>query len=566
MLLKFFRTSLILACVLVLFGCDPVTLVKEKVPKPIQSLLSFGSSGKSKGAKPIIATLKLVSPKSHQLFSVDQEVAFQAEYQADDVKRKEGPQFTWMLFKEPDGKGVKTAATKSFNKKLEPGNYRIEVTVAHGEQKLVKKSDFRVAFTGKGQVVMPDGAGLGGVEIMVMEPNSDKAVFKTETDPKGAFTAEVLSEGNFVVVPRKKEYSFWPAHEITKLGREPVALNFKAVKAEIDKLRLTEDARTDESLEAVCPGQDVYLKLDFKAEEKPARVNAFLVAREQEKERLIQLDQAYDSPDQKVAVDFGNEGKPLQLKVPLAPNLVPLAPSYSLRVNFTDPKGNSYSAEGRNPIKIDINMCFRSKFQRGVALHQKEKLEEAAKSYAEAVQFGKILQETGHLPADMPKIFFDTGLVEIGIAFAKEAGEAKRLDSLQKAISYFSAVLKTQKKDVDSMFLRGMAYHSAGDYEMAIKHYNEVLSIDSDSIEVKKLRALAYVKTGLKENLSSAVDDFTDVITNDRSAQGLRKSRIAALKLGAEPSTKTDNSRVDTGSVPLPDMREGLKLSNRIRK
>jgi tetratricopeptide (TPR) repeat protein len=399
-----------------------------------------------------------------------------------------------------------------------------------------------------------------------MEPSNDKAVFKTETDPKGAFTAEVLSEGDYVVAPRKKEYSFWPAREIAKLGREPAALNFKAVKADIDKLRLTEDAQTDESLEAICPGQDIYLKLDFKAEEKPARINAFLVAREKEKERLIQLDQAYDLPDQKAAADFGDEGKPLQLKVPSAQNLGPLAPSYRLRVNFTDPKGNFYSAEGRNPIKIDINMCFRSRFQRGVALHQKEKLEEAGKSYAEALQFGKILQEAGHLPADMPKILFDTGLAEISLAIAKEAGEAKRLDSLAKAMSYFSAVLKTQKKDVDAMFLRGMAYHSSGDYEVAIKHYNEALSIDPDSTEVKKLRALAYVKTGLKENLSAAVDDFTDVITNDPSAQGLRKSRSAALKLGAEPSTKTDQSRVDIGSVPLPDMREGLKLSNRVRK
>ncbi len=376
----------------------------------------------------------------------------------------------------------------------------------------------------------------------------------------------MLSEGNFVVVPRKKEYSFWPAREITKLGREPVALNFKAVKAEIDKLRLTEDAQTDESLEAICPGQDTYLKFDFKAEDKPTRIDAFLVAGEQEKEKLIQLDQAYDPSDQKTAADLGDERKTLQLKVPSARDLGGLAPNYRLRVNFSDLKGNLYSAEGHNAIKIDINTCFRSTFQRAVALHQKEKLEQAAKFYAEAIQFGRILQETGHLPADMQKIYFDTGLVEISLAFAKEAGDAKRLEFLGKAISNFNTVLKTHKKDADAIFLRGMANHSAGNYEIAIKDYNDVLSIDPDSTEVKKLRAHAYVKTGLKENLSSAVDDFTDVITNDPSAQELRKSRIAALKLGAEPSTKTDYSRVDIGSVPLPDIREGLKLSNRIRK
>jgi tetratricopeptide (TPR) repeat protein len=243
-----------------------------------------------------------------------------------------------------------------------------------------------------------------------------------------------------------------------------------------------------------------------------------------------------------------------------------LDPNYRLRVNFTDLKGNLYSAEGHNAIKIDINMCFRSRFQQAVALHQGEKLEQAAKFYAEAIQFGRILQEAGHLPADMPKIYFDKGLVEMSLAFAREAGDVKRLECLENAKSYFIGVLKTNKKDADAIFLRGMAYHLTGDYDTAIRHYNQVLSIDPDSTEVKKLRALAYVKTGLKENLSSAVDDFTDVITSDPSAQELRKSRIAALKLGAQPSTKTDYSRVDVASVPLPDIREGLKLSNRIRK
>ena len=102
-------------------------------------------------------------------------------------------------------------------------------------------------------------------------------------------------------------------------------------------------------------------------------------------------------------------------------------------MNFTDPKGNLYSAEGHNAIKIDINMCFRSKFQRAVALHQKEKFEQAAKSYAEAIQFGKILQETGHLPADMPKIYFDTGLVEIELSFCERSRRRQATRILRKS-------------------------------------------------------------------------------------------------------------------------------------
>ncbi len=565
MLSKSFRGFLILACSLALFGCDPVNLVKEKVPKPIQSLLNFGSSGKPKGAKTILATVKIITPKNNALFSVDKEVAFQAEYQGDDSKKKEGPQFSWTLFKEPDAKGVKAATTKSFKKKLEPGNYRIELTVSHGEQKLVKKSDFRVAFTAKGQVAMPNGAGLSGVEIVLKDPSSDKPVFKTQTDSKGAFTAEALSEGNFLAVPSKKEYSFWPVCKIAKFGRESSVVDFKAVKAEIDKLRLTEDARTDESLDTICPGQDTYLKFDFKAEDKPSRVEAFLVARDQEKEKLIQLDEVYDVSDQKAGAPV-EQGKPMQVKVPSVPNLGPLAPSYRLRVNFTDPKGNSYSSEAENPLKIDINTCFRTRFQRAVALHQKKELDEAAKFYAEAVQFGKILQETTNLQDDMLKVYLDRGLAEISLAFAREPGDTKRLEHFEKAFASFNAVLRMHKRDSDAMFLRGIVYHSMGGYANAIKDYSEVISTNPDATEVKKLRAYAYIKTGLKENLSPAVDDFTDVITNDPSAKELRKSRSAALKLAAPPSTKADNSRVDITSVPIPDMRQGLKLSSFIRK
>ena len=277
---KFVQVSLILAGVLILAGCDPETLIKDKVPKPIQSLLTFGSPAKGKGSKAMAATLNLIAPRTNQLFSVDQEVEFQADVRTDEPKKQENPQFTWMLFKEPDEKGLKAATAKSFKKKLEPGNYRVEVTAAYGEQKLVKKSNFRVAFTAPGQVTVPDGAGLAGVEIVLTELNSDKVVFRTQTDPKGGFTAESLAEGDFVITPRKKEYSFSPIYKTAKLGRQSSALEFKAVKAEVDRLRLTDRAQADESLESLCPGQDAYLKLDLKAEDKPSRADVFLVVRE----------------------------------------------------------------------------------------------------------------------------------------------------------------------------------------------------------------------------------------------------------------------------------------------
>ncbi len=562
---KFVQAALIFAGLLALAGCDPATLIQDKAPKPIQSLLTFGSPAKGKGSTAIVATLQLITPKANQLFSVGQEVAFKADLRSDEPKKKQVPQFTWMLFKEPDSKGLKAATAESFKKKLEPGNYRVEVTAVYGEQKLVKKSNFRVAFTAPGKVTATDGAGLPGVEIVITELNSNKVVFQTQTDPKGAFTAEALAEGNFVVTPRKKEYSFSPIHETAKLGHQSTALEFKAVKAEVDKLRLTDQAQGDESLESLCPGQDAYLKLDLKAEDKPTRADAFLVVSENGKERLIQLDQVYDTEDQKVP-SFSDPEQALHLKAPSAPNLGSLAPSYRLRVTFTDAKGNSYSAEAPNELKIDINQCFHKRFEQALAFHQKEDLEHAVKSYSAAEQFGKTLEQTGQSPGDMPKMYFDRGLAHLGLAFAREAGDAKRLLFLGKALSDFNTVLKWRHKDVDAIFCRGVTNHSAGNYESASKDYSEVLSIDPDVTEVKKLRALAYIKSGVRENLAYAVDDLTDAIANDPSAQNLRKSRSAALKLFVQSPSKSDERRVDTAAVPLPDMRKELNLMKLVRK
>lgn len=562
---KFVRAALIFAGLSALAACDPTTLIQDKVPKPIQSLLTFGSPAKGKGSKATVASLQLIAPKTNELFSVDREVAFQADFRTDEPKKQQAPQFTWMLFKEPDSKGLKAGTAKSFKKKLEPGNYRVEVTAAYGEQRLVKKSNFRVAFTAPGKVTAPDGAGLPGVEIALTELNSDKVVFRTQTDPKGAFTAEALAEGNFVATPRKKEYSFSPIHEMAKLGPQSTALEFKAVKAEVDKLRLTDQAQEDESLESLCPGQDAYLKLELKTEDKPTRADVFLVVNENGKERLVQLDQVYDTEDQKVS-SFSDPKQALHLKAPSVPNLGPLAQSYRLRVTFADAKGNSYSAEASNELKIDINQCFHKRFEQALGFHQKEELEQAVKSYSEAEQFGKTLEQTAQSPGDMPKMYFDRGLAYLGLAFAREAGDAKRLLFLGKALSDFNTVLKSRHKDVDTIFCRGVTNHSAGNYESALKDYTEVLSIEPDVTEAKKLRALAYVKSGVRENLSYAVDDLTDAITNDPTAQNLRKSRSDALKLFVQSTSKRDEQRVDTAAVPLPDMRKELNLMKLVRK
>jgi len=564
MISRFLKPASILAGLLLLVGCDPEGMIKSKVPESIQQLLTFAPSAR-KGKGQAMAILELTAPKSNELFPVDKEVVFLADFRTDEPKTKENAQFTWMLFKENDPKGVKAGTGKSLKKRLEPGNYRVEVTAAYADQRLVKKTSFRVAFTAPGKVTLPEGTGLPGVEIALAKLDNHEEISRTQTDKSGSFLVESLTEGYFAIIPRMKGFSFSPFHKIAKLGRQPSALDFKAVKAEIANLRLTETAEQGESLESLCPGQDVFLKMDMKVENKPSRMEVFLVHRENEKEGMIQLDQVSDSTEKESSA-APLEGRPVLLKVPSVPHLGPLAPAYHLRVDFTDEKGNSYSSEASNTFKIDILGCFHKRFERGVALHEKGDLEQAAKMYSDAEQFGKSLQESSQLLAGMPKVYFDRGIAYLGSAFSKEPGDAKRLNLLGKAILDFNSVLRGQNRDADALLFRGAASQSAGNYEAAVNDYSAVLRIEPKATEVKKLRASAYVKTGRRENLSNAVDDFTEVITNDPSAQDLRKSRGAVLKLIAQPSGKSEDSRVETTNIPLPDMRQGLDLLKYIRK
>ncbi len=563
---KYIRCLCILGSILLLAGCDPEELIKEKVPQPLQELLTFGGSpGKGKRGKQIPLSVHVISPKNNQVYPVDKPVVFDAEVKTESQKKPVSPEFSWMLVNLSGGKQVQLGKGKSLSKRIDPGNYRVEVTASLGEEKSVQKAGFRVAFIAGGQILLPGPVGLAGAEVTLTEVQGDKVVFRGKTDANGHFSLEFPTEGQFVVTPRKQGYSFSPVHQIAKLGRQSDPLGFKGAKAEVRHIKLTESAESNENLQLLCPGQQTYLKLNVAAENRLARVDVFLVHRDKATERLIQLDELAG-----VGEAEKNQSPPeavvAKLRVPSIHNFGPLAPDYRLRINVTDDKGTPFSIQPDDVVRVDVLACFKNRFLSALKHQEKGDFDEAAKVYTESEQMGKALEELSHSRPDFSKVHFDRGLANLGSALARQPGDPKRLTMLDRAISDFNALLVVHQKDSEALLLRGLVYHSGGNYKSAIKDYDAVLAAQAKGPEVFRLRAYALTRSGAKQNLLQAVDDFTEVLNAEPQDTDLRKTRRAVLKLAVRSESTKDEDHLDTSDISLPDIKGVLDLSKLIRR
>ena len=130
----------------------------------------------------------------------------------------------------------------------------------------------------------------------------------------------------------------------------------------------------------------------------------------------------------------------------------------------------------------------------------------------------------------------------------------------------FSAVLKRGPKDPDALLFRGLIHYEAGDPEPALADYKEVLLVAPRTPMAPLLRGCAYVKSGIKQNLSLAVDDFTEALTTDPEDKVLRKARFETLKAFVQAKAKKEGEKVDTSEIHLPDPLEKMDLIKYIRE
>ncbi len=95
----------------------------------------------------------------------------------------------------------------SVKRKLDPGKYRVEVTLTVKDQKVSQSLNFREALMLSGKVVTTEGSPLPGVDLDLWDLN-DQVVAKAQSGADGKFLLEFPSESTFRLMPSKKEYSF----------------------------------------------------------------------------------------------------------------------------------------------------------------------------------------------------------------------------------------------------------------------------------------------------------------------------------------------------------------------
>ena len=83
---------------------------------------------------------------------------------------------------------------------------------------------------------------------------------------------------------------------------------------------------------------------------------------------------------------------------------------------------------------------------------------------------------------------------------------------------------------------------------------------------IDELKAQALVKSGLKKNLTPAIDDFTELVDLDPKNKDAKKSRSEALKLLVRSESQSDDAKVDTSAVPLRGVGEILNVEKYVRK
>lgn len=547
---KAVRATVLLVILAGLTGCDPEALVKRKVPEPIQDVLTYGSAASLK--TPLTPeAIQIVSPKKDAVYPSHEPTTFQVDLKSPGDKPFEDPNVTWTLF--PEGKGQQPLGSGlSVRKKLEPGKYRVEITLAVKDQKVSKSIHFRQAMMMKGKTALADGKPVAGVELELKDLD-DNFISKTQSGDNGTFLVELPSDSTYRLAPLKKKFSFNPLSKIIKYNPNE-QINFTGFESEITDILLTGSVDATEPTLSICPYQELYLKYKLQSGSLPRKIEAQLVQREKESERLHSFEDI--STTEKT-------GEPMKLKAPLLHG--PLAPHYRLRLIVTDEHGQKFSMESHDLYSMDMAACIKSKMAQALIMQNKGEFDPAIKEYNQVEELYRNVHEPALYTSLMEKLYFNRGLARLALALNTDPENKQRSGFLSRSSQDFNTVLKLRKNDIDALFFRGLISHLMRGYDPAIQDYTDVLLLDPNYPMIAKLRGMAFLGTGVKRNLLSAIYDFTDAVRVDSSSKDLRKIRAETLKLYAENQKEKDDSVLDSSHIRLPKPEEGLDLQ-KIRK
>jgi len=583
MYIRILVTVCLLGSLLLLTGCDPEEIVHKKVPDPLKEVLTLGQApGKGTGpGKMVLADpdVMIVAPKANAVFGIGKEVQFEANVKGFDPEAPSPIEITWTLIDEK-GRPLKIGNRLKERRKLDLGKYKIQLTAAQKEHKIVKSLSFRVALTMDGKVTLAGDGGLPETQVSLSELEGSVPISTVQTRKDGRYTIEFPNDGTFRIVPHKEGFSFTPLSATVRFSRELKGLDFTAVKGEVRDVKLTASADSDEPLDSICPLQEAFVKFSVASEEKPVRAEASLIHSEQSKERTIPLDEIRGDP--RAPKELNPEAPLLKVQIPLGLVASVTEGLYRLRVSVFDEKRHSISADASYLMKLDIPSCLWQTMERAASEQEKGRTEEAVKGY-------NLIQKLYERAADhapfgpyMGRCVFDRGLAFIAMALAKrtdkdiklsfslhsagpDSEDGTELNLLGKALSDFNAAVKANPNDLEALLMRGLTKQLAGKYEAALDDYSSVLAMDPRRMDARSLRAQTYLKTLEEKNILKAVDDFTEALSHAADKQCLRDGRRETLKLAVkiaqEEQKKKESQQSDQQESAKPRKDEDQVLA-----
>jgi hypothetical protein len=567
-----FLRCLVVVCiamvVLTLAACDPVSLIRAKVPEPIQDFLQFtpqaktapGPAGVPEGPK-----MDIVQPVSNSVHPSGQDVLFQAAVSVPPGQSAQPLELDWTLFKDKEPRPIPVGKGHSVKKALEAGNYRVELSVNYQGQRMAKAVPFRVIYAVTGKVVTPDGKGLPGTEMSLSDLAGKNVISRAQSDRDGGFTLEIPAEGHYLVMPQKEGFGFNPFHRLLRYEQGPHGVQFVGVKGEIKDVTLTASQTSDQILADLCPLQEGWVKFTVQGEIKPTRVEAFLVHIVENEERSIAFDEVKaPGPGDSLA----STGTPewLHVRVPAELRGGAKEVKYHLALTVRDEHGNLISTQGSGEISVNLANCFARRLTESVALHEKGDLSGAINSYDSMEDMYRKLMDPTPFVSVVEKIHFNRGIARLNQALSSPRESRNFRETLGKALSDFNSVLKTRRKDAQALLMRGVVKGLIDDRDSAKEDFTSVLALEPGKPLVLELRARELLATKVKKNLIPALDDLTEAIALDPANEELRKTRRETLKLIVQTQDEKEDATVDTSKLPLGEIERILKPEGYLRK
>ena len=194
---------------LMLSACDPASLIRAKVPEPIQNLLQFtppAKASQASGGVPEGPKVDIRQPAANSTHLSGKEVLFSATVSLPQGQVGQPLEIDWTLFKQKEPKPIPLGKGQAVKKALEAGDYRVELSINYQGQRVAKIVPFRVIHALSGKVTASDGQGLTDTEMLLSDLSGKNVISRTQTGRDGAFALEVPREGYYLVMPRKEGF------------------------------------------------------------------------------------------------------------------------------------------------------------------------------------------------------------------------------------------------------------------------------------------------------------------------------------------------------------------------